>query len=120
MKSALKASPTSGAGCNSDRACGNSSSLNSYNEPLEDEDDDEYENDVPHVWRQSCVLGSSACCSIGTPKIGCHFSSFVPHSRTTADRQGTFYQPPNPGLKPWAVLCSRFATKSDVPTGRIF
>jgi hypothetical protein len=24
-----------------------------------------------------------------------------------------FYQPPNPGLKPWAVLYSRFAAKSD-------
>jgi hypothetical protein len=34
--------------------------------------------------------------------IGCHF-------------QGTFQQPPVPGLKPWAVICSHFAAKSDVP-----
>jgi hypothetical protein len=33
--------------------------------------------------------------------------------QTTADRQGTFHQPPNPGLKPWAVLFSRFAAKSN-------
>jgi hypothetical protein len=35
--------------------------------------------------------------------------------KTTADRQGTFHRPPNPGLKPWAVLYSRFAAKSDKP-----
>jgi hypothetical protein len=29
--------------------------------------------------------------------------------------QGTFQQPPVPGLKPWAVICSHFAAKSDVP-----
>jgi len=40
--------------------------------------------------------GSSARFSTAAPKIGCHF-------------QGTFHQAPNPGLKPWAVLCSRFA-----------
>jgi len=43
---ALKAPLPRGAGCNPDRASGNNSSPNSYNEPLEDEDDDEYENDV--------------------------------------------------------------------------
>ena len=33
------------------------------------------------------------------PNIGCHFSSFVPHFRTSADRQGTFACQINPGLK---------------------
>src|SRR5215469_9876232 len=45
-------------------------------------------------------------------------ANFPPSSRlpeTTADRQGTFHQLPDPGLKPWAVLYSRFAAKSDTP-----
>jgi hypothetical protein len=51
-------------------------------------------------------LGCSACYSTAAPNIGCHF-------------QGTFYYPPDPGLKPWAVLYSRFAAKlRRVPSGR--
>jgi len=48
-------------------------------------------------------LGSSRVI-LTTPNIGCHF-------------QGTFHRPPDPGLKPWAVLYSRFAAKSDKPLG---
>jgi hypothetical protein len=33
--------------------------------------------------------------------------------KITADRQGTFNQPLNPGLKPWAILCSHFAATFD-------
>jgi hypothetical protein len=43
-----------------------------------------------------------ACYSNSPPNIGCHF-------------QGTFYSPPDPGLKPWAVLFSRCAAKSGGP-----
>jgi hypothetical protein len=39
---------------------------------------------------------------IARPKIGCHF-------------QGTSHRPPNPGLKPWSVLYSHSAPKSDKP-----
>jgi hypothetical protein len=45
-----------------------------------------------------------ACYSICASNIGCPF-------------QGTFQQPSDPGLKPWAVLYSRFAAKPNVPTG---
>jgi hypothetical protein len=41
------------------------------------------------------------------PNIGCHL-------------QGTFYEPPDPGLNPGLVMYSRFAAKSAVPYGEDF
>src|SRR5258707_6243447 len=41
--------------------------------------------------------------------FGRHFSSFVPCPPTMADRQGASFGDRNPGLKPWAMICSRFA-----------
>jgi hypothetical protein len=61
--------------------------------------EDEDENEAPHEWRPTCVFRLLSVLFHWPPKFGCHF-------------QGTFQQRPNPGLKPWAVLCSRFAAKS--------
>jgi hypothetical protein len=43
-------------------------------------------------------LGCSRVIRTAASNIGCHF-------------QGTSYSPPDPGLKPWAVLYSRFAAR---------
>ena len=43
----------------------------------------------------------SACYFTDAPNVGCHF-------------QGTSYYLLDPGLKPWAVLYSRFAAESDI------
>src|SRR5215469_7817146 len=43
-------------------------------------------------------LGYLRAIPTGVSNVGCHF-------------QGTFHGPPDPGLKPWAVLYSRFAAK---------
>jgi hypothetical protein len=56
---------------------------------FEDEDDDEDEHEAPHEWRPRRVFRLFLCYSTTVPNIGCHFSSFVPYSRTMADRQGT-------------------------------
>ena len=47
-------------------------------------------------------LGYWRVIAAGVPNVGCHL-------------QGTFHRPPDPGLKPWAVLYSRFAAKSNSP-----
>jgi hypothetical protein len=75
---------------------------------------------VPQEWRPRGVLGSSACCSTGAPQNRVPLFLLRPVLlKTTADRQGTFNQPFNPELKPWAVLCSHFVAKSDKSlTGR--
>jgi len=57
---------------------------------------------VPHEWRPRRVFRLFAWYSDSAPNIGCHF-------------QGTSHRPPDPGLKPWAILYSRFAAKSDKP-----
>jgi len=58
----------------------------------------------PESGGRGVSLGSSRVIPTAPPPIGCHF-------------QGTFHRPTDPGLKPWAVLCSRFAAKSDSPRG---
>jgi hypothetical protein len=48
--------------------------------------------------------------------FGRHFSSFVPCPPTMEDSQGASFGNGNPGLKPWAMICSRFAaTPTDSP-----
>ena len=64
-------------------------------------------------WRPRRVFRLFACYSTAAPNIGCHFSSFVPYSPNYGGQAGHLLLPPDPGLKPWAVMYSRFAAKSD-------
>jgi hypothetical protein len=49
-------------------------------------------------------------------RLGRHFSSFVPLSqKLRRTGRADFATRRNPGLKPWAVLYSRFAAKADSP-----
>jgi hypothetical protein len=52
----------------------------------------------PESGGQGESLGHLRVIPAGVSNVGCHF-------------QGTFHRPPDPGLKPWAVLYSRFAAK---------
>ena len=56
------------------------------------------ERSASRVAAEGASLGCSSVIPASVSNIGCHF-------------QGTFHQPPDPGLKLWAVLYSRSAAK---------
>jgi len=45
-------------------------------------------------------------------RFGRHFSSFFPQSQNYGGQAERISATPDPGLKPWAVLYRRFATKA--------
>jgi hypothetical protein len=46
--------------------------------------------------------------------LGCHFPAVARQREAMADKQGTSPRPPNPGLKPWAILLNHFMVKTCV------
>jgi len=66
---------------------------------FEDEDDDEDENEAPHEWHQTSAR---------------MHHQLAKTCRTRSDATfRAYFATDDPGLKPWAMIYSRFAAKSD-------
>ena len=65
---------------------------------FEDEDDDEDEYEEPHEWRRGQAQDIAQREAPDNTQSGAAF-------------RARFFKTPHPGLKPWAILYSRFAAK---------